>query len=68
MSVIVGLLKSLLVEQVLKSIALAALDTGLSLIRRATKESTNALTQESVDLLEQVNVIIKDTWSKKNAQ
>lgn len=64
-SMIIALLKSLLVEKVIKAAASAAIRSGIKMARIGAQASTNKLDDAVVDGLEDMGKVVLDVWNEK---
>lgn len=65
-TIILNLLKSLLVESVIRRVAIAALKTGVKMARLGANSTSNKLDDAGVDLLESAANAAIDVWNGKS--
>ena len=64
-TVIIGLLKSLLVEGVIRNVVIILLKMAVRSLKTAARSSTNKLDDDLVYSLEQIVQVITERWNQK---
>lgn len=64
-SLVISLLKSLLIEGVVRSVAIAALKSGIRLARLGASKTSNKVDDIMVDGLDEAAQVVIKTWNQK---